>query len=62
MGMVVLSAVAILALLGLAVIIGHLRDAPEGFEDQNGFHLFRNSEVRPLRADNAATSDHLSTV
>jgi hypothetical protein len=41
MGMVVLSAVVILALLGLAVIIGHLRDAPEGLEDQNGFHLLR---------------------
>lgn len=44
-----------LALLGLSfastgLIIFELQNAPEGFEDQSGFHLVRKDPARPETA------------
>jgi hypothetical protein len=34
----IIKIILVLALLGLGFVIAELRAAPEGYEDQNGFH------------------------
>jgi hypothetical protein len=44
---VVLAAIAISILLGLAIVMSALRNAQEGYEDEEGFHSTRSH--RPTR-------------
>ena len=44
---VVLAAIAISVPLGLAIVLSALRNAPEGYEDEEGFHSERSH--RPIR-------------
>jgi hypothetical protein len=40
-------AFALLGAASLIIIINGLRKAPEGYEDENGFHIVRNRANRP---------------
>jgi hypothetical protein len=47
----------IAGLCSLALIIQELYNAPEGYEDEDGFHILRSPAivaVRPLVSDNGA--------
>jgi hypothetical protein len=42
---ILLLLAALIALAAIVVTIAGLRNAPEGFEDRNGFHAIEESEV-----------------
>lgn len=45
--MLVAIGFVILASVSLTVVINGLRKAPEGYEDENGFHIIRDHAHRP---------------
>jgi len=47
--MLIPGAIALLASLGLFIIGRELRKAPEGFEDERGFHHTRDRRLRQKR-------------
>lgn len=49
-GMFIPGAIALSTLLGLVIIGRELRNAPEGLEDETGFHLTRRRQLPRKRS------------